>query len=358
MQSSPGRRFGSLLADAYEKQQAAKQPEPALPPAPELQPKERDDATGDTFQLASDSRTDTHLLDLRLSTDDDLEWLDEELVADDRAPGRPRGPRLAFVGAAVLALVLGDGSFLPHVDFASWIPAQDEITSLTARRLDGVPIELIRGGRSRKISRLVLASPDDAKSVEAPTIRSMSVSSLVPASAPASTTAAAPSPLDASTVQHEDDAVRPAASSVAAVPATRTPAADVEALARPATQSAAAAPAVVASSALDEQSVRTALQRYRTAYERLDAKSASTVWPSVNEPALARAFGSLQSQTLTFTTCDVDFRGADAVVTCDGSTRYTPLYGSREPRVEPRIWTFTLRKRGTEWKIDSVKAER
>ena len=38
--------------------------------------------------------------------------------------------------------------------------------------------------------------------------------------------------------------------------------------------------------------------------------------------------------------------------------RYTPRIGTRYSRIEPRAWTFTLRKRGPDWQIDSVKAAR
>ena len=100
------------------------------------------------------------------------------------------------------------------------------------------------------------------------------------------------------------------------------------------------------------------LQRYRTAYEGLDARSAQAVWPAVNQAALARAFEGLESQSLTFDACDVRFRGEAATATCHGSARYVPKVGSRDPRVEPRVWNFTLRKTGSDWKIDSARAER
>jgi len=104
--------------------------------------------------------------------------------------------------------------------------------------------------------------------------------------------------------------------------------------------------------------VRQALQRYRTAYDGLDAQSAQAVYPAVNQAALARAFDGLESQTLTFDTCDVQLRGDAAIATCHGSARYVPKIGSREPRIEPRTWNFTLRKAGSDWKIDSARAER
>jgi hypothetical protein len=104
--------------------------------------------------------------------------------------------------------------------------------------------------------------------------------------------------------------------------------------------------------------VKQTLQRYRSAYDGLDATSAQVVYPAVNQTALARAFDGLESQTLTFDSCDVELRGEAATATCHGSARYVPKVGSREPRTEPRTWNFTLHKAGSDWKIDSARAER
>jgi hypothetical protein len=108
----------------------------------------------------------------------------------------------------------------------------------------------------------------------------------------------------------------------------------------------------------DNGLVKQALQRYRSAYERLDAQSAQSVWPAVNEAALARAFDGLASQSLTFDACDVRLRGEIAIATCQGSARYVTKIGSGDPHVEPRVWNFTLHKAGGDWKIDSARAER
>lgn len=109
----------------------------------------------------------------------------------------------------------------------------------------------------------------------------------------------------------------------------------------------------------DAAQVRAVLQKYQAAYDRLDASLVHEVWPGVNQAALARAFDGLQSQTLTFRTCDVQLRGAVATVLCTGSTRYVPKIGSREPHVEPLAWTFTLRKRANDnWQIESARADR
>jgi tetratricopeptide (TPR) repeat protein len=108
----------------------------------------------------------------------------------------------------------------------------------------------------------------------------------------------------------------------------------------------------------DELQVKQVLQRYRVAYEGLDAQSAQAVWPAVNEVALARAFDGLESQRLTFDACSVELRGSHAVATCRGSARYVPKVGSRQPRIEPRTWSFALRKVGADWKIDNARADR
>jgi hypothetical protein len=108
----------------------------------------------------------------------------------------------------------------------------------------------------------------------------------------------------------------------------------------------------------DQALVEQALQRYRWAYEELDAASARAVWPAVDEAALARAFDGLASQSLTFQNCDVKVDGSAATAACSGTARYVPKIGSREPRVEPRRWSFSLRKRGADWQIENARAER
>jgi hypothetical protein len=166
-------------------------------------------------------------------------------------------------------------------------------------------------------------------------------------------------------------AVAPVSSSVVNVPNAPTPvetplssppAAPPVAAVAPAVASAAPvepAPAAVVPTVDDEdRQIRQVLERYRSAYERLDARSARQVWPAVNEAALARAFEGLQSQSVTFDSCEVRIRGTAATAACSGSARYVPKVGSRFQRVEPRSWDFTLRKSGAEWKIDAARAER
>jgi hypothetical protein len=107
----------------------------------------------------------------------------------------------------------------------------------------------------------------------------------------------------------------------------------------------------------DEDLVRDVLQQYRVAYEHLDARSAAAVWPRVDRSALERAFEGLVSQRLTFDSCNVEVRSSAGTAVCRGSTRYVPKIGSREPRIEPRTWTFSLRKAGSDWRIDTARVE-
>jgi len=120
----------------------------------------------------------------------------------------------------------------------------------------------------------------------------------------------------------------------------------------------AVVPAVLVSTVDDRALVDQALQQYRRAYNRLDARSAQMVYPGVNEGALARAFDGLESQVLLFDSCEIDLQGRSANVTCRGSSHYVPKVGNHETRVEPRIWNFTLRKDDDGWKIENARAAR
>ena len=156
----------------------------------------------------------------------------------------------------------------------------------------------------------------------------------------------------------------------AALPAATTPASDAPlnaAASSPAMAAAASTPPVETTPSaavpprpdVDEIAlVRQALQRYRIAYDGLDAGSAQAVWPAVNEGALAKAFDGLESQTLTFDDCRVQLQNETATATCRGRTRYVPKVGSREPRTEPRVWNFLLHKSGGEWTIANARVGR
>ena len=105
--------------------------------------------------------------------------------------------------------------------------------------------------------------------------------------------------------------------------------------------------------------IRDALQRYRHAYNALDARLAHAVYPGVDEAALTHAFEGLRSQSLEFEACSVDaLAESSARAVCRGSARYVPKIGSREPRAEARVWTFRLRKNDGDWRIESAWTDR
>ena len=108
----------------------------------------------------------------------------------------------------------------------------------------------------------------------------------------------------------------------------------------------------------EQNEIQRALGQYRSAYQHLDAEAAQAVWPSVDVRALSRAFDSLTSQELAFDTCMFEIAGEAATAQCRGSATYTPKVGGRAARLEPRQWTFHLRKQDEGWKIQSVQARR
>jgi tetratricopeptide (TPR) repeat protein len=108
----------------------------------------------------------------------------------------------------------------------------------------------------------------------------------------------------------------------------------------------------------DRELVEEALQSYRRAYGRLNVQSAQAVYPSVNRVALARAFDNLESQLLTFDSCDVELRETFARAICHGTASYTPKIGNRYPRAEALVWSFELRKHDGDWTIEYAKASR
>jgi len=101
--------------------------------------------------------------------------------------------------------------------------------------------------------------------------------------------------------------------------------------------------------------VRTVLNRYQRAFSDLDAAAAKTIWPSVDERGLSRAFGQLQRQQLIFDACNVEVIGQRAEASCGGRASYVPRVGSKTARVEVRRWAFTLRKTGSGWIIETIE---
>jgi hypothetical protein len=99
--------------------------------------------------------------------------------------------------------------------------------------------------------------------------------------------------------------------------------------------------------------VRATLDRYRNAFNQLDATEAKSIWPSLDEKTLHRAFNQLESQSIVFSKCDVDVSETKAMASCAGRVQFVPKVGSRTPRYENRNWNFSLR-RERYWTIVSV----
>jgi hypothetical protein len=98
------------------------------------------------------------------------------------------------------------------------------------------------------------------------------------------------------------------------------------------------------------------LGRYQSAYNDLNANVAKSIWPSVDERMLARAFDQLEHQEIVFDSCQIDVTGAKAVASCRGRARYVPKVGSKTTRSVPRHWTFKLQNTANAWVIESVES--
>jgi hypothetical protein len=93
------------------------------------------------------------------------------------------------------------------------------------------------------------------------------------------------------------------------------------------------------------------LRRYEAAYTALDARAVRTVWPSVNQGALSRAFDSLASQTIRLGNCNVTVRAPTARAVCAGTATWVPRIGGGREHQDRRTWTFSLAQRDQSWAI-------
>lgn len=120
--------------------------------------------------------------------------------------------------------------------------------------------------------------------------------------------------------------------------------------------SASAPRAVPASMSRADESaqIRTLLSRYETAYNRLDAAAATSVWPGVDRAALDRAFRGLISQRVSLGLCDITVVGDVGGATCAGKARWEPRVGGGLQTAD-RYWTFNLRKGNDGWRIEQIR---
>ena len=100
-----------------------------------------------------------------------------------------------------------------------------------------------------------------------------------------------------------------------------------------------------------EQVVRDVLDRYASAFERLDVRAAKAVRPTLDDRALQRAFEQLDAQQVRFASCSYSITERDANARCRGSATYRPKVGRRVVHVTGREWTFNLSKDDGGWQI-------
>ncbi len=120
------------------------------------------------------------------------------------------------------------------------------------------------------------------------------------------------------------------------------------------------APRTTGASATDETvNVLRTLQRYRAAYEALDAKAVAAVYPAVNVSTLQAAFGEFSKMTydLSVAVNGVVIAADGLSASVDASETIRPV--AKSVRVDPRTGTvlFLLRKAGGDWTIQSVKSD-
>ncbi len=97
------------------------------------------------------------------------------------------------------------------------------------------------------------------------------------------------------------------------------------------------------------------LRRYGTAFSGLDANAVSEVWPTVDANALGKTFDSLETQAVSFDSCDISITVGAAAASCEGTLRYVRA-GSRNRHNERHVWQFSLRKGGEGWVISRVQS--
>jgi hypothetical protein len=107
---------------------------------------------------------------------------------------------------------------------------------------------------------------------------------------------------------------------------------------------------------VETAAIKLVLDRYRQAFDTLTVAPVEAYWPSINAKGLTRAFGQLDSQTVTFDSCDFDINRDQAAATCLGRARFTTKVGSRTPHVESRRWAFRLARMSDRWVILSVES--
>lgn len=106
----------------------------------------------------------------------------------------------------------------------------------------------------------------------------------------------------------------------------------------------------------DREAIAQLVDRYQAAFDERDADAAAAVWPSVDAPALARAFEDVQEQDLRLDRCDVAVKEEQATASCPGALSYVRRVGPSDREVARHVWTFLLERHERGWLIAEVTA--
>jgi hypothetical protein len=225
-----------------------------------------------------------------------------------------------------------------------WMNLRGDRTTRTVTVPSSVP--------SSPASHSAVVPHETAESVTAAPPADSAPGPLPPAAAPRS---AMISPQPAMTV----DAAPPALVETTPVIPVESPivVATPEVVTAPLASEAAVARVAIVTPPTDRASIENVLQQYRDAYDRLDAPSAAVIWPRVDTRALARAFGTLAEQDLSFDSCNLDIAGMKAEARCVGEIRYVRRVGDQAPRVRRMSWSFALERVSDRWQIAQVTAD-
>jgi hypothetical protein len=116
------------------------------------------------------------------------------------------------------------------------------------------------------------------------------------------------------------------------------------------------APASAVAGSQERTAIEQLLAQYRHAYDALDAVAASAIWPSVDMPALERAFGGIKSQQVLFDRCDLKVASDRATAVCPGSLTFVRRVGNPAAEVRRLAWTFAFERASQGWQIARVAA--
>jgi hypothetical protein len=109
-------------------------------------------------------------------------------------------------------------------------------------------------------------------------------------------------------------------------------------------------------SEVELERVQRVLDRYKLAYDQLDATAATAIWPQADARAMARMFAQLRRQTLNFDGCAIALSEAWATARCTGTLEYVPRVGSAAVRKEEHAWTIDFERVKDSWQIVQVHA--